>query len=797
MEQWKKITFIIATVLVVLRIGYIVCGEVDKQYYTSTSYNLENASSITCQDASQTFISNQDRLNSLEFIFDNIADDKAGAVILYLYSDDVLIYQTNISLSNVNNKEWKKVYINAKISANKEYKIVFSVTEECTKVPDLLVVKNLWASEIMASYNGSQTIDGQLAINYGYLQYPSTSDRLVISSLWILLWIAVYYSLCYFDSITKAINTGKNYILQQVKPQVLITTLEIFGCTIIINSSGIEFQKPTEVVLYIISLIAAVNYEKKSNYVKTLVDCIWKKGLIIALYFYAAFALVGQRIWIYPLTVKLTIAGLFVFLCTVAWFIPIVKSILYYLEKVCLDGFSTKHKLKTVQFVKLSIFILLAFASYNLFAYNPGISSPDTLSSMVSNAKHLHGMYDWHPAFYCMVLRVIEKIWDSTYAVIIVQYFFYIYVVIELLLYLRKKNVKDSILLAVTLFTGLNAGNYIHINTIWKDIPYTLSLLWAFVLIAKLSIDFEEYRYKWYIYFELVIALIGVCLYRKNGMVSFVIIAISTALVLRKNIRLVATVIISTILIFVIKGPLYNYFEIVDSGRHGIYIGLGQDILGVYYAGGEVSESTLQMINVMTSHNNAEYSYNPTWSNQSYDLDVDTKDFIVNYIDTFIKNPVTMIRAVIDREDALWDIYAGEGTVLGCVNYTGTMDENSEWAENYPKRKYVSLYPIASTISSYTATSQWISAIEWRCGLFMLLGIIAVIFLILKNIKRKYLLIIAPAIGHIMSLLLSTGWSDFRYFWPMNLLNMAMILVIIVIINQKRQEKNIKSPATL
>lgn len=198
--------------------------------------------------------------------------------------------------------------------------------------------------------------------------------------------------------------------------------------------------------------------------------------------------------------------------------------------------------------------------------------------------------------------------------------------------------------------------------------------------------------------------------------------------------------------------------------------------------GGEISEDTLQMINVMTNYNNSEYSYNPTWSIQSYDLNVEEKEFIFNYIDTYIKNPLTMTRAIIAREDALWDIYAGKDSILECINYTGTMDENVTWSANYVKRKFVSLYPIATAASTYTATSQWISAIQWRCGLFTLLGFIAVVLLVIKKEKGKYLLIITPLLGHIMSLLLSTGWSDFRYFWPINLLNMALILLSIIIV---------------
>ena len=204
-----------------------------------------------------------------------------------------------------------------------------------------------------------------------------------------------------------------------------------------------------------------------------------------------------------------------------------------------------------------------------------------------------------------------------------------------------------------------------------------------------------------------------------------------------------------------------------------------------------MSDDTLQMITIMTNYNNAEYSYTPTWSRASYDVEVPLSQFLINYLDTFVKNPVTMLRAVIDREDALWDIYLGQASTLGCVNYYGTMDysDNCPWNDYYPVRHYVSLYTEMSTATSYTASSQWISAIEWRCGLFTLLGVIAIIFVVIKKGLKKHLLILAPLFGHVMSLLLSTGWSDFRYYWPLNLLNMSLIAVVLVIMKQDEEVK--------
>jgi len=778
--------------IVVLRIGYIAFrGEIDKEYITSASYDLTECESISVEGASQTFISNGSRLDGIEIILANIADDKAGTITIQIYGEDELIYQTDVELSNVNNYEWKKVYINAELKKGSAYQIVFTPSTDCTQIPCLLVVKNnTEAGEIKFSSSNKTEIDGQFAINYGYLRKPGLFDRLSMVSLWIILWGIVFCTIAKINTICGVIVRFAFFLRNQIKTQVLLTVLEMAGCFIIIYCSGIEFQAPTKVILYLISLIATVNYSKKFAFVKQLAAKSWMKVFMILTYFYAGFSLVGQRILIYPLTQKLTTAGLFVFLCATFWFIQIINSSFYYLEFLREKIYSNGKRMKSWQVTCVYLCLLLLPALYNLFANNPGMSSPDTVACMIDQAKSLHGSGDWHPAFYCMILRGIQTIWDSTYAVIIVQYFFWTYVCLELLLYMRKKGINENVLIALSLFLGGNAGNYIHLNIIWKDIPYTLSLFWSIIILAKLLIDYEEYKGKWYVYFELIISLVGISLYRKNGIVPFVIIIIFLIIILRKNVKVWISVVLSIVIFGIIKGPVYTYFDI-QPVESGMYIGLSQDILGVYYGGGEVSQDTLQMINVMTNYNNAEYTYTPTWSYQSYALDVEAKYFIINYIDTFIKNPILMSRAIIDREDAVWDIYVGKDSVLGCVNYTETMDHDPDfasWNEYYEPRHYVSLYTEALAASTYTASTQWISAIEWRCGLFTLIGVISLFFLFFITKNLKYLLLYAPSIGHFMSLLLSTGWADFRYFWPLNLLNTAMFFFVLII-TRKESEK--------
>lgn len=338
MEKWKRVLFIIISILVAIRILYIgVRGEINKEYYTSMSYDMGTAKEIPCQNISEIFTCDKARLDSLELILNNIADDKAGTITLGIWKGETLIYQTGISLGSVNNQEWKKVFVNAEIQQNTEYIIKLNANEDCTQIPTVFTVNDA-ASEIKASYSGGKETAGRVVINFGYLRFPGVFDRLSVISLWILFTVAVFCILSYFDKIKAFITKGCRHITTAVRPSALITALEILACIIIIDSSGIEFQPPTRVILYAISLFSVVKFEDKRAYIKKLADRQIKRIFIYFLYLYSAFALTGQRILIYPLDLKLAAAGIFVFAVTVLWFVPVVNTLLYYMEAAWKHG---------------------------------------------------------------------------------------------------------------------------------------------------------------------------------------------------------------------------------------------------------------------------------------------------------------------------------------------------------------------------------------------------------------------------------------------------------------------------
>ncbi|MEY8390564.1 hypothetical protein AALA98_04190 [Lachnospiraceae bacterium 45-W7] len=789
----KKAVFAIAVFFVIANIIWIAGGNGSAgQYHTSADIETKAMEEVSVIDLKQKFRSDYERLDKLELIFSGIAEEESGYIQLAIASENQLLYQTKISLKNINNLEWKQIFVNMPVDREKEYEISLTA-RGCTVIPKMLLVPAANASpETLFSSARGGRLGKEIAVKYGYLSPAGLSERIEKSLVWLIL-LAVFLAVPICFERMRDIFVKARFKFYSMKSRgLLIMEAELVLGLAIVIYSGIKFHKSTEALFYLISVFAAWNARQKWKFVQTLADKRWKKTGLCLVYLYAAFSLVGQRTLLYPFHLQVTVRGLLVFAAAVLWFIPVVHTVLYYFCQFSIRFVNeNSRKMKTSWFLLLLFVFLLAPALLNLYANNPGISSPDTFDCMVRNAHHLRGMRDWHPFFYCLILKVILTVWDSTYAVILVQYFFWTYVMTEGLLYLRKKGMKDGVLLAAAFLSGINTANFIHLNTVWKDIPYALSALWTVVLLSKLAFDFETYKSKRYIYFELTVALAGIFLYRKNGIVTFAAVALAICFVFCKNKKALAVLAATALLILTVRVPLYSYFEVQSPGREGMYIGLSQDILGVYYAGGRVSAETLQMINVMTDYNNAEYDYKSTYySHWTCDLDVEPLTFMKAYLETFVKNPVVMTRAVISREDALWNIFPGKNTRMGCVNYTETMDEKEPgWNQYYPARKDNALYPKMSAFTAYTAKSQWLNALVWRCGVLTLLSVILLFLAACERKNRKYVIVLSPVIGHILSLLLSTGWSDFRYFWPLNLMNIYIMLFVAVISTDKESEK--------
>lgn len=789
----RKIFIVFIVIIAFIRICYVWHDYgIEEEYYCSSSDTVPiMTGQYPLNLITQDFVSDKKYLNSLELLFGEVKVESTVGITLKVYNKDKIIYQSGIPVSTLQNNTWYKIYLNIPLSGNLyrielasdgkgEVPLIYTASDENT------------APENRGCIINGERQNGQLVIRYGYLKSISVADKCLGTFTTMLIMILAIYIVFYFKKILLHLKESSYKILKHFKGYLkyIFVVVEIGFCYILIEDAGIEFQIPVKVVLYAISLLTYTGYKYISDFMQNQLEKNCEKLQFITVVIFSAFAFTGNRMFIYPLDMKVNGLKILIFIIAVFWFIPVVALFLEWYRNLGLKLNSYTHKegglkLSRCKFIILIICLLLVPAFYALYAFNPGISSSDTETCLADIAHNIRGMKNWHPPVYCMFLKAIISVWDSTYAVVLVQFFFFAYVVLEGMLMLEKRGASQKFILLITFLIGINPANYIHLCTIWKDVPYSISVMWLTIIIARICLDSTASR-KWYIYFEFIIASVFVFFMRQNGMVVYILTMLFCIYVLRKNKRIILSAVISFIFILIIRFPLYSYIGVQESGG-GIYIGLSQDILGVYYAGGNLSEESMEMVNVLTENNTGQFEYNPYFAISSYDLDISITAFIRNYLDTFIHNPVIMLREIICRQDCIWDIFGGEEALLGCVNYTNTQDATGDiWNNFYPKRVTNAYTYKLLDYQGYIINNQLLNLISWKTGIYTLLVVFAFLSLLYKKTDKKLLLIFVPFAGQVLSLILSTGWSEFRYYLPLNLIAVFVVILIPTVKGQER-----------
>lgn len=791
----KKLTkgqrrlFWIGAALVLLRLVYLFgMDKIEKEPFNiQVLDDIEQISSAPCTGLWQTFACEGDTLRSLYLLPAEMNKYKDGKLRLELWQGGTVVFEGSLWLDNgFETGQWKEIPLNLAIRPGEEYTLRLD-TEDCARDLPLLaltrageVVPGGWLGECSIGQAGMA-----LAIGLDLARPVPFWNKLLVASVWLwllLLWRLVCAQAPRGLALVQAVPAWTKSQLD--RGALLLFFVGALCCGVLFARSGIGFEPMTKTVFLALSFGIALAGGWACRTCARLLQKPWQRMVFGLFCLYMAFALVGSRIFVYPIARHPDLGQLTAFLAAAVWSAPACLVLLACLHRAAAwacrpVGAGAQTRAARLRFGAICALLLLLPALYSLAVNNPGISSYDSMQTLAKNAHHLHGMDDWHPPFYCVLLRLLITVWDSTYMVIAAQHALWLYVMLRLFFFLRGQGMRESLLYAAALLAGLCPANYLHLNTIWKDIPYTLSLLWLCVLLARLCIGRRQAsRLVWA---ELCAALVCTYFFRKNGIVPFALCALGLLAANFRRRRAWGTVLASVLIIALIQGPVYSALEVQRLGDRGIYIGLGQDILGVQASGGEIPAEHRFVVQQLMGANQAEFRYNPNYADFVYEPEIRMGGFIRCYLDTLARNPLRMASAVLAREDAAWSIFAGNGGEPLMCSTTGTASDIPAWAERYPPRQYCSLAPAARVFEGSILQSQWLAALVWRSGVWTLLTFAVAALLLLRGQLSRYGLILLPFAGHLLGLVLSTGWSDFRYFWPLNLLAGALLLFTAVL----------------
>ena len=105
----------------------------------------------------------------------------------------------------------------------------------------------------------------------------------------------------------------------------------------------------------------------------------------------------------------------------------------------------------------------------------------------ICQALGVYKITNSHPAFNTILMRYILRIWKNPMAIIICDIAFFSIIISYIFTYLYKNGVKKVFLISATVLFVLAFNNMALIMIIWKDVPFTISLLWLTFELYKIQ----------------------------------------------------------------------------------------------------------------------------------------------------------------------------------------------------------------------------------------------------------------------------------------------------------------------
>ena len=224
----------------------------------------------------------------------------------------------------------------------------------------------------------------------------------------------------------------------------------------------------------------------------------------------------------------------------------------------------------------------------------PGFGSSDTIDQF---GQVQNGVYfNQHPAIHTLYLDVLSLNGSQPGLVTLFQLLALGVLLAYAARWLVAAGVPAWLAVAVAWLLGISPAIAPTTLALWKDVPFGLLMLWAWIELLALAVDRNRADRVWPAV-RLGAALAGVWLLRGNGPITVLPVLLVLAWVYRRQLRFIGVAVASTALVVVIMvGPLYSIMDVQGSSIEPAQVFL-PDLAASYTAEpGTFSESDESLI---------------------------------------------------------------------------------------------------------------------------------------------------------------------------------------------------------
>ena len=517
-----------------------------------------------------------------------------------------------------------------------------------------------------------------------------------------------------------------------------------------------------------------------------------------------SFFVSGKVLFLTDSVVSLNLLSILYYLLVNIFVFPFIYCFLYFIDNVKIvdkkrkDEDSKKFALRVLLLSFGCMFLVCLF-------FYPGNITSDTVSQ-ISQALGKYPIDNAHPAICTIFIKIFMSIWNNPFVIVIANSLYFSIILTYIYKFLYDNKVNEMVLYITLLVFLLSINNLTLITMAWKDVPFTISMLWLTFETYKIAKYKEEYFKKIINIILFCIAMTFTYFFRHNGMFPFIIMILYLAFIafkLKTKLRIVFTIILCIFSVWLVKEPIYNAFGVVKSdvitGGSASFAAKGLGAL-IYYDG-DLSEEDLETISKLAKLDDLREYYSPysidpySFSDINFSAGIDelgVAKIYEMYIKQFFKNPKIIIRDKLDGSNLLWSYDTPKDGFNFKFDYG---IEYSEWIEdidgfernagtyyipdfNLPKEG-VKVYQKAVNIIIL------LDVIFWRGG-FVLSILLLLLFWMFKR-KIKILPATFPTLISILFWLVLLSHQSYRYLWFMFVNTFFLILFALL---EKNNRKN-------
>ena len=383
---------------------------------------------------------------------------------------------------------------------------------------------------------------------------------------------------------------------------------------------------------------------------------------------------------------------------------------------------------------------------------------------------------DWHPAFVSFSYWLLSRIWFSPAIVCIAQMLALAAVFAYGMTKLQRRGLPLWGLVLITLFFSLLPLHGFYVNTLFKDVPFAITILLLFIYTIEIIESNGAWLASYRNIFYLSVSLALIWLFRHNGLLTSLLTLIGLFIFYfsyRKKIAIGALACLG--LVYLVKGPLYDVIK-VNGKVYALEIMLTHQIGAAIQAEVPLTAAEKQVIEQIMPLSVWKEKYNPfnsdglvfnEYFNYQYLAQPEARQqYITTWFTLMKRNVPVLVEHQSKVSELVWRLDHQQESFTYAVH--PLIDANDLGLKE--NSLLPSMKKLIMKVYNFTYARSFFRATIYRPAIYIYLSLLFIVASLWLLQDRRYLLATIPFVSIVAGIALTVPTQHVRYLYPCFLL---------------------------